>query len=75
MRGSGKNKVDLFPAIPSPCKGCERRTTGCHSVCKDYADFGKRLDELKKTIKKEDDEYRAYKAVVRRNRKKGNYVY
>ena len=23
----------------APCKGCERRKPGCHSVCEDYLEF------------------------------------
>jgi hypothetical protein len=26
----------MKPSFPSPCKGCEKRTVGCHSSCEAY---------------------------------------
>lgn len=31
--------------IKSPCKGCENRCIGCHSVCSKYAEFKQEMDE------------------------------
>lgn len=34
---------------PSPCynhgEGCDKRNADCHSICKDYIDWRKELDE------------------------------
>ena len=34
--------------ISGPCKDCAERQIGCHSTCKKYVDFRKRLDEKNK---------------------------
>lgn len=31
-----------------PCKDCERRKMGCHGRCKEYQEFAKRLEEIRK---------------------------
>lgn len=35
------------------CKSCKKRYVGCHSNCKDYAEFRRGLDEINKKIKEE----------------------
>lgn len=36
------NKYDY--TVTSPCQGCTKRHSGCHSSCKDYKDFRAELD-------------------------------
>lgn len=36
----------------SPCKGCEDRVVGCHSVCERYITWKAERDELKKELTK-----------------------
>lgn len=31
----------------APCKGCERRHELCHDGCPDYAEFRKRVEEIR----------------------------
>ena len=31
----------------TPCKGCEKRTVGCHGNCKEYLDWTKNSVEIK----------------------------
>lgn len=35
-----------------PCKGCEDRVIGCHSVCDKYITWKAQRDELKKELTK-----------------------
>ena len=35
-----------------PCKGCEDRVVGCHSVCDKYITWKAERDELKKELTK-----------------------
>ena len=35
-----------------PCKGCEDRVIGCHSVCERYITWKAERDELKKELTK-----------------------
>lgn len=35
-----------------PCKGCEDRVIGCHSVCEKYITWKAERDELKKELTK-----------------------
>ena len=35
-----------------PCKGCEDRVIGCHSVCERYTTWKAERDELKKELTK-----------------------
>lgn len=49
--------------INSPCKDCEEREIGCHSVCEKYQDYFKRNEERKQRIrdsKKALTDYRGY---------------
>lgn len=34
--------------MKSPCKDCRYRTVGCHTVCKNYADYRAEADKAKK---------------------------
>ena len=34
--------------IPVPCKECTRRSMRCHSECKDYIEFAKKMGEARK---------------------------
>lgn len=31
----------------SCCKGCEKRSIGCHSSCEDYIDYREELEQIK----------------------------
>lgn len=31
-----------------PCRGCERRTEGCHSDCKEYLEYVQENEEIKR---------------------------
>lgn len=33
--------------IDAPCRGCSDRTIGCHSTCKRYFEYRKRVDEIR----------------------------
>ena len=33
--------------MKSPCKDCRFRSVGCHSVCKNYADYRADMDKAK----------------------------
>lgn len=35
--------------VNSPCKGCTKRTIGCHGTCEGYKDFVVKNEELKET--------------------------
>lgn len=35
-----------------PCKGCEERAVGCHSVCDRYITWKAQRDEIKKELTK-----------------------
>ena len=37
-------------AIPSPCKGCEKRSVGCHSSCARYKVWTCRINAEKERI-------------------------
>lgn len=37
----------------APCKGCEERRAGCHSVCEKYITYKKENDEYRKNITSE----------------------
>lgn len=39
-----------------PCKNCDERSSGCHSVCEDYKAFDARCKELRK---RRQDEYQS----------------
>jgi 5-formaminoimidazole-4-carboxamide-1-beta-D-ribofuranosyl 5'-monophosphate synthetase len=32
-----------------PCKDCNERFLGCHSICDNYKNYKSKVDELKKT--------------------------
>ena len=32
--------------IATPCKGCTRRTIGCHSNCEEYAEYREAMERL-----------------------------
>lgn len=34
-------------AINSKCKGCTRRTVGCHATCEDYILYKQKVQEVK----------------------------
>lgn len=36
----------------TPCKGCEDRVVGCHSVCDKYITWKAKRDEIKKEMTK-----------------------
>lgn len=36
----------------APCKGCMKRTAGCHGQCKEYADWAKEEQAISETIRK-----------------------
>lgn len=37
--------------MSNSCKGCNKRTLGCHSNCEDYKNYKKDLDNVKQKIK------------------------
>lgn len=39
--------------MKAPCKGCDRRTAECHANCKEYQEFQKENEEIKKNRKKD----------------------
>lgn len=56
--------------INSPCYKCEKRHSGCHSECDEYAEYRAKLDELSKSERS--DVYTAYitKSIYTRRKKK-----
>lgn len=38
--------------MQTPCKDCRYRAVGCHSVCKNYAEYRAEIDKLGKAKKK-----------------------
>lgn len=40
--------MDKDEITQAPCKGCENRVLGCHSVCEKYITFRKWLDNRNK---------------------------
>ena len=49
-----------------PCKDCMKRVLGCHSSCKDYAEYRKVIDKANGN-KSWHREYGAYRATVMKN--------
>lgn len=41
----------------SPCQKCEKRQTGCHATCRDYAEYRKVHEREVLTILKNKDEF------------------
>lgn len=39
--------------MESSCKGCTRRTVGCHSTCEEYKEFRTRLEKMRKNERDE----------------------
>lgn len=56
----------------SPCKSCEHHTPGCHGKCEHYAEFRKRLDEVKakRDEEREKNEYFYSRSIVNERKKK-----
>lgn len=52
------------------CRGCEERFVGCHSICVDYQNQKKNLDEETKKIRKKKDFERGLYNPKRREIKK-----
>lgn len=40
--------MEMVKGKPQPCKGCEKRFLGCHSVCEDYKTFREYMDAINK---------------------------
>ena len=57
----------VFPRYDYPCKGCDKREVGCHSVCEKYlaaqAANDKRRKDVRRIAKAQDD-YDDYKQGV-----------
>lgn len=60
----------------APCKGCNERTSICHSYCKDYAEWSKYDKARNKAIldAKAKDDMITETAVVRSRKIKEGYV-
>lgn len=52
--------------MSAPCKDCTKRVLGCHSSCKDYAEYRKGIDKANGN-KSWHREYGTYRATVRKN--------
>lgn len=52
------------------CRGCEKRFVGCHSICIDYQNQKKHLDEETEKIRKKKDFERGLYNPKRREIKK-----
>lgn len=37
----------------SPCRGCEKRNTGCHADCREYKKFEEECQEIRKERRKD----------------------
>ena len=53
----------------SPCKNCEMRSIGCHSVCKYYKTYRENLDNFNSKIKEEKNKEVAFIEYKREKRK------
>ena len=40
----------------TPCKDCDRRLVGCHTICREYQDWVKQREESKAANRKESPE-------------------
>lgn len=56
--------------MSTPCMNCSKRVVGCHSTCKDYAEFRKDCDKMNEHRRKINEQMK-YKVEVMR-RKYGN---
>jgi hypothetical protein len=52
------------------CRNCERRTVGCHSTCKEYAEFRARVAAEKQNRKWDQADLYKYQKVVERRKQK-----
>lgn len=54
----------------APCKGCERREVGCHSVCEEYLTFRRLKDEQKAELVKKAKQEQIQNDIERDRKKK-----
>jgi len=40
----------------TPCKGCERRLVGCHTICREYQEWKKKWEAAKEANRTEEPE-------------------
>jgi len=60
--------------VMSPCKGCTKRSVGCHTACKEYAEYKDTLEANRAKIAAQNAEqnfnYAVKKEVVKRFKKR-----
>lgn len=57
----------------APCKDCEERKLGCHSICPRYRDFCEKNEERKERLKEERQQREDFvRSVYSAQRKKHN---